>query len=140
MESTAIEERRSIVGRSAYQPLVVVLAAAAAGIVLDRVSVVPLAGWLALAWAAWGVWACLWRRQNRWSAWLLLLAIAGAAGAWHHFRWYLFATERAEPVCLEGRALGSPRRIPPPPFDPMRTLRAGERSRLDLEVLRIRDG
>ena len=131
MASTAIEERRSIVGRSAYQPLVVVLAAAAAGIVLDRVSVVPLAGWLALAWAAGASGpvcgdgktagrpgCCSSRLPGRPVLGTTFGGIGSTATIW--------ACLPPSGPSLEGRALGSPRRIPPPPFDPMRTLRAGD--------------
>ena len=39
-----------------------------------------------------------------------------------------------------GHRAGAPRQMPAPPRDPLRTLPAGDRSRLELTVTRIRDG
>ncbi len=135
--------------RHAYQPLVVVLACCATGIVCDRLLPLPLWIWTLTAGAAALGWVWLWRRQNTARAMAALgVALAAAGGAWHHDCWCLFAPDdvglfarqAAEPVCLEAVALGAPRRMPAPPNDPLRTLPVGDRSRVELSVTRIRDG
>jgi competence protein ComEC len=132
----------------AYQPLVVVLAAVCAGIALDRWLAIWLSAWLLTAMAAWLVWWRLWRRnQLQWSALVLLVGAAAAAGAWHHCRWSLFADNEASilapqalgPVAVELRALDGSRRIPAPPADPLRTIAQRERTRIEVEVLAVRD-
>ena len=78
----------------------------------------------------------------------LAIVVAAGGGAWHHDSWYLFAPDdvgkfaqpAAEPVCLQAIALGALRRMPAPPFDPLRTLPSGDRSRVELHVTAIRDG
>ena len=44
------------------------------------------------------------------------------------------------PAAIEVRATSGPRRIPAPPPDPLRTIATPDRTRLDVEVLAIRDG
>ncbi len=133
----------------AYQPLVIVLAAVCAGIVVDRVA--PLAlGWsVTAATAALASWWLLWR-SGRFNAAgvLLLVSLVSVGAAWHHVHWSLYpadhvgllAPEVPGPAALEVAALGGPRRIPPPAPDPLRTLITPERTRLDVAVLSVRDG
>ena len=45
-----------------------------------------------------------------------------------------------QPICVEVIALNSPRRVPTPPEDPLRTIPFGDRSRLTVCVTRVRDG
>jgi competence protein ComEC len=131
------------------QPLLIVLIALGAGIVLDRALAPPAAaGWLA-ALLACGGWFLLWRREwSRASTLLLLWAVAAAGGAWHHLRWSVFqaddlgryARPEAEPVCLEAILLSEPSRVPAPPDDPLRTIPGGEMSRLEVAAVALRDG
>ena len=132
-----------------YQPLVVVLAGFAAGIAADRFWPLPVGAWWATAAGAWLVWLGLWRR--RWdaaAAVAVLAAVAAAGGAWHHLRWSTFrddelgryARAAGEPVCVEAVARGGPRRIPAPPYDPLRIIPSGDRTRLEVEVRALRDG
>jgi competence protein ComEC len=44
------------------------------------------------------------------------------------------------PAAMTARALSGPRRIPTPPGDPLRAIPVPERTRLEIEVLAIRDG
>jgi competence protein ComEC len=132
-----------------YQPLVIVLVAVCAGIVVDRFWPMPVGAWWVVAAGAWFVWLGVW-----WGSWeraasiLLLLAVAATGASWHHCRWYLFgedhlgcfARAEAKPVCLEAIALKSPRIVPPPEPDPMRAIPLGQRARLELAVVSIRDG
>jgi competence protein ComEC len=106
-----------------YQPLVIVLAAAAAGILADRSWPLPLAAWWTLAAAGLILWLLapiLWRispfgrrapvTDDNTAAdsdspspthgaslllgnALVLLAVAATAAAWHHCRWHLFADD-----------------------------------------------
>lgn len=134
--------------RTAYQPLVVVLAAACAGVVLDRWLAWPVWCWWPAALAAWIAWWAIWQ-----SGWLrlaavpLVVSVAATGAAWHHCRWSLFendnvglvAPEVPGPAAIEVRALGGPRHVPTPPADALRAIPITERTRLEIEVLAIRD-
>ena len=132
-----------------YQPLVAVLIAACAGIMLDRWLAWSLGLWTTVAIATWSIWLVCWRRALlRGAAIVLLVSVAATAGAWHHCRWSLFADDNLAysaphvpgPVALEVRATSGPRRIPAPPPDPLRTVASSERTRLEVEVLAVRNG
>jgi competence protein ComEC len=132
-----------------YQPLVIVLAAACVGIAADRYWPLPLAAWWLVTLGTCCVWLVLWRRGRLHTALaMLLLAAAAAAAGWHHARWYLFAADdlgqfaRAgwQPVCIEARALKTPRMVPPVEVGPMSPPRSGDRVRLEVELLALRDG
>ena len=77
---------------------------------------------------------------------LLLLAIAAVGGAWHHCWWSCFGTddlgefasEEPMPVCVEATALKGTRPVAPPPFDPMRVIPTGERTKLLVEATALR--
>lgn len=130
------------------EPLVAVLLAACAGIVADRFYPLPAPLWWLAALCAWLVWYGAWRR-GRWtaSAASLLVSVAALAGAWHHCRWSLFAadelsslaTAQPQPVCLEAVVLSGPRVAPAPPYDPLRAVQVGDRTRLVLEAVAVRD-
>jgi len=134
--------------RLAYQPLIVVLLAACAGIAADRWLAWPVLVWCALAALGWGAWHTLWRRE-RWNlaAVAILVSTAAVGGAWHHVRWSLFdetelarsAPRQSGPVALRVRALGGPRRIPPPPPDVFRAFTPPERTRIEVRALAVRD-
>ncbi len=51
----------------------------------------------------------------------------------------LVAREAAEPAAVEALVVRGPRRIPAPPFDALHTLATPDRTRVDLELLAIRD-
>jgi len=132
-----------------YQPLVIVLAAAAAGIAADRFWPMPVPVWWAVAALAWLVWLVLWRRQCDAAAGVVVLVSIGAVGgAWHHLRWSVFGADdlgwyaraKDQPICVEAVARGGPRRIPAPEFDPMRIIPTGDRTRLEVDVVGLRDG
>jgi competence protein ComEC len=134
--------------RSAYQPLVTVLAAACLGIALDGLLAWPVWCWWPAALVGWIAWWALWRGgQSRWSSVPLLASVALTFAAWHHDRWSLFESHHvarlspaeAGPAALEVRAAGTPRRIPAPPPDPLRTIATPERTRLEVEVRALRD-
>ncbi|REK05441.1 MAG: ComEC/Rec2 family competence protein [Planctomycetota bacterium] len=134
--------------RSAYQPLVSVLAAACTGIVLDRWLAWAAPLWWIAALAAWITWCVLWRRGRvRLAVVALLVSVAAVGAAWHHCRWSLFdrdhvvrlAPPNAGPAALEVLATSGPRRIPAPPPDPLRTIATPERTRLEVDVVGLRD-
>ena len=135
--------------RARYQPLVIILAAAAAGIVADRYWPRPVALWWAVGGGAGLGWLLL-RRRGRLgpAAAALLLAVAATAAAWHHCRWHLFAADdvgcfaRAalQPVAIRAIALQTPRSPPKPRSDPLLLLLPSQSLRLEIELLAIRDG
>ena len=132
-----------------YQPLVIVLTAAVVGILLDRFGPLPLGAWCSIAMAGLAFWLALflWRR-TRFAGFAVLLAVAATAGAWHHCRWYLFASDdlgcyarpKAQPVCVEAIALGSPRAVAPPASNPFQTRPPEDCWRLNVDVVGLRNG
>ncbi len=132
-----------------YNPAVIVLAVAAAGMVVDRYRPLPHAAWWAIVAAGLAGWCLLQhKRRNRTAAVVLSLAVAALAAAWHHQCWYLFggddmglfACGQQQPVCIEAVALQTPRFIPPPEFNPLRSPRSGDEIRFEVQLLAIRDG
>jgi competence protein ComEC len=132
-----------------YQPLVIVLVAVCVGIVADRFLPLPVLVWWVGAGGALATWLAL--RRCGWeciASIALLLAVAATAASWHHCRWFLFdphdlgcyARAERRPVCLEAVALKSPRVIPAPEPDPMRAIPRGDRARLELALVSVRDG
>src|SRR5690349_13160861 len=106
----------------AYQPLVLVLAFACAGIIIERHVAVPWLAWIGAAASAIVVWlALLLRGRERLASVTLLMAVAAVGGAWHGlaWRWFdadelgRFATQRSRPVCVEAVARELPRHFPP---------------------------
>src|SRR5262245_40968163 len=158
------EQPRDSDGVPRYQPLVIVLFAAVAGIVLDRYggptlfsrADVPVAGgtWFALWWylslCALCAWWLTWRtrRHDGVAVWLLLAAVALSGAAWHDARWQLFpeweisryGKYEAAAVCVMAVARTSPERLPASPPTPLRAIPSGERSRLNVDLLAVRDG
>jgi len=144
-------DRRALVQHDtslARQPLTILLAAAAAGIVVDRYAALSLTLWLSLAVAAWAAWWVLWRRlHDRWAVCPLLLAVLALGAAWHHACWYLvrldhvatFAREVQEPAAVEAVILQPPRQLPAPPFNPLRTLATPPRTQVEVAVHALRD-
>jgi competence protein ComEC len=131
-----------------YQPLVVVLVAACTGIVVDRYWGLALFGWLIACAAGLLAWWMLWRRDRvRMAVWPLLVAVAAVAGGWHHCRWSLFDADEVSllaatdggPAAIEARVVGGPRRIPAPPYNPLYLFATPERTRMEIEVLAVRD-
>jgi competence protein ComEC len=132
-----------------YQPLVVVLAGVAAGIVVDRDFGLAMPVWLAAGIGVWIAWLALWKsRRNRLAAPAIMIAVAAVGGAWHHAYWHFFraneigrfAGETPAPICIEAIASAGPRRFPPPPSDPLRPPEPNNRTRLPVQVTRIRFG
>jgi len=143
-----------------YQPLIIVVVSAAAGIVADRYApalyapdahtrVSPFYFWWLLSGLALAVWFIAWRvRLTALAVGPLLVATASAAATWHHAQWSLFGWYDAaryaafdpSPVCVEAIARESPQRVPAPESTPLRAIQGGERSRLVVEMQRIRDG
>jgi len=137
------------------RPLVPVAFAVAAGIVVDRSLTAELESAHSFAWLWWMaasstvIWWIAWRKHwHALAVWPLLAACAMTAAAWHHARWHLFdrhelsrfATFEAAPVCIEAIASEMVQRLPAPPPTPLRAIPATDRSRLVIDVRRIRDG
>ncbi len=144
----------SVASALRYHPLVLVLAAICAGVLLDR-GVSGTGGangvgvWLTLGVIACGGWfVCHRQGRDQLASLALLAAVACISGAWHHVRWYLFAADEIalvaraemEPVCLEVVAQHAPRFLPPPKFDPLNPMVRGAQSRFTARVTALRDG
>ena len=95
------------------------------------------------------VWcAAWWTGRDTRCGLFLLIAIAALAGAWHHDRWNVypddelgrFATETPTPICLEAICAAAPQVVPAPAFDPLRSIPASPHSRMDVNVVAVRDG
>lgn len=144
-------EQRSIVATSggSYAPLALLLAAMAAGMVIDRYYSLPAEGWwLASALGLilwWAMWLAKWDRAG---SLVLLLAVLAAGGAWRHDRWHYFAddeiglslTEEIRPHVVEGLVIASPRWVPAPPMTALRTVPKGDETEVLLWMTAIRDG
>src|SRR5436190_19414740 len=129
-------------GRAAaptYYPLVVLICALAAGIVVDRWLSLPAEVWWLLGTGAVVFWLGVWFvRRKQAASWVLMASVLATGGAWHHAYWRLYAAdeisrmvqEEARPVCVEAIAITSPRWIPAPTPTPLRTIPQGERSEL----------
>jgi competence protein ComEC len=149
--------------RAPYQPLVIVFAALAAGLVLDRYSGTQVSSWLGGAgsstfrilglWgaavASLGAWWLGHRRQYDWLvAGPLLLAVAFTGATWHDLHWYIFdrheisryADVAPAPACVEVIARETPERVSAPQPTPLRAIPGSEQSRLPVDLVRIRDG
>lgn len=135
--------------RRRYQPLLLLAAAAASGMIADRYWPLAVPVWLSVGFFAWCVWLVIRvRRRLVWGTVWLAGAIAALSGAWHHWQWNLFsadeiglyASELPQPVCLEVVALGSPRLVSAPPPDPLAAIPRGDRSRFVANVVALRDG
>ena len=131
------------------QPLVVLVVAVSAGIIVDRYAGIAASAWLVVAVLLVLCWFLLWLgRFERLSSVVLLAAGAAVGGAWHHCYWNLYpsdelarsAREIQRPICVEVIALQSPRRLPAPREEPLRTIPLGDRSRVTVSVIRVRDG
>ncbi|HEX4147412.1 MAG TPA: ComEC/Rec2 family competence protein, partial [Pirellulales bacterium] len=125
------------------------VAAVCCGILADRVFPLPAPVWWIASAMTWGAW-CLAATQQRGAMAALLLCAACAAlgGAWHHFRWQLFARDELAmfakieggPVCLRARIAGNVAYLPARPFDLLSGMPAGPRSRVRLAIEAVRDG
>lgn len=149
MAASGVQGEKAVAPSPRYQPLVPVAVAVCAGIVADRFGAWPVGLWWSAGVVACGAWWMLWRRGLDRAAGLTILAAAAACGgAWHHCRWTLFedddlgfsARRIEQPVCLEGIVRSGPRRVLLSPHDPMQVLPQRDRTRVELEVVGVRDG
>ncbi|MEX2112297.1 MAG: ComEC/Rec2 family competence protein [Pirellulales bacterium] len=133
---------------AAYQPLVTVLLAVCVGIVADYYWGLSLGWWWSIALAAWLAWWAFWRREHASLAvWPLLISVAASSGGWHHCRWSLFdanevsllAAPDGGPAAIEATVIAGPRHVPAPPYNPLYLFSTSERTRMEIEVLAVRD-
>src|SRR5688500_172423 len=113
MSSTASRFRSPSTSRP-YHPLLLLVAALAVGIAIDRYRPLAAEVWWLISVAAIATWWLLWRaRQEVASSCTLLVAVLACGGAWHHDRWNLYGQdeiglmvrEEIRPIVLEGIAL-----------------------------------
>jgi competence protein ComEC len=133
--------------RLRYRPLVVLLAATAAGIVVDRAATITFGVEYATAVVAWCAWLAIARLgRPRLAAAALMLAAAAAGAAWHHACWRLFDADdlstfaAIEPraVLVEGTLYDAPRVIvQPSEFNPAKF---ETKTRFTIASHAVRDG
>ena len=149
MSEAALQRVKAGDGGPRYQPLVIVAVAVCAGIVADRYLALPVGVWWAACAFAWSLWLLLWRRSSdRAAGAAILVALAACGGAWHHCRWNLFARNdlgffarpAERPICLQAIAWTGPRRQPAPEPNPMRIVPVGDRTRVEVDVVAVRNG
>jgi competence protein ComEC len=130
-------------------PMAVVLMAVLSGIGISRYSHVAAEVWWSMTLVAWLVWlAATCRYAQRATIVFLLVAVATSAACWHSLCWNRFsgvdlgqfARMEREPVCVDAIACSSPQHMPAPAFNPLRAIPIQERSRLEIEVVALRDG
>ncbi len=79
---------------------------------------------------------------------LLLFACVTLGGIWHHLRWNwfaenelsLFASESFEPVSIRAKVVEVPRRLPAVELSPLSSFPVGERWKVAIQAIEIRDG
>ena len=130
-----------------YQPLLVALAAFAAGILIDRWLSPPLVPlWIATV-ATWTAWLVCWlRRRTGWAACAMLLALVALGCLRHHVWWNVydareagrFADETQRPVALLATAVSGSRIVPAPPHDALSTIVQGDRTEIIVRLTAIR--
>ncbi|HEX5103336.1 MAG TPA: ComEC/Rec2 family competence protein [Pirellulaceae bacterium] len=132
----------------AYAPLVLLIAALAAGIVVDRHWPLTAAIWWGIGAAALVAWLPVWMRgHERVASWLLLGSSLATGGAWHHSYWNSYRAdeigrmvrEEIRPIVVEGIAITSPRWIPAPPDTAMRIIPKGEETEVLMWMTGVRD-
>jgi competence protein ComEC len=134
--------------QSSYAPLVLLLAALALGITIDRYWPLPAIVWWGIGVAALIIWLPVWMlRRERLASALLLGSMLATGGAWHHdYRHHYredeigrMVREEIRPIVVEGVAMTSSRWIPAPPPTAMRIVPKGEESEVLLWMTAVRD-
>ncbi len=128
------------------RPLLVVLAAVAAGIVADRYGGPEVEYWLGLC--ALALLTAIWlgRRKRPGCVWCVLLAVAALAGLWHHDRHHFYSRhhivrycqDRPRPLLVRLVALDAPRVRGADDDGPLSTMAHGETTRLEVRVQAVR--
>lgn len=133
----------------AYHPLLLVLAAFAGGMVIDRYWPVTPEYWFLGSLFALVIWGLAWLAARHVTAsCVLLCAWLAIGGAWHHDYWNLYrddeiglmVREEIRPLAIEGIAYNSPRWVPAPPLTSLRAIPKGDETEVVLRVTAVRDG
>ncbi len=127
-------------------PLAVVLLSVSAGIVLDRLMQPAFVHWLAIFCLVSGIWLFP-RRVPFLSTVSFLMACACAAGMHHNLRWNYFAaddlgfvaTDRAQPVCVEGVVTDFPKLINLPNSNRFASMERSGETRFCMRCTAVRD-
>jgi competence protein ComEC len=131
------------------QPLVVLLAAACVGIMVDGCLDCSIIVWSGIGAICLIAWLAAWLQSFlRVAVIPLLLAMLSLGGVWHHLCWNVYdETEIGRyahgppgPACIRVRVIDAVKIIPAPPPSPMRTMPTFERSRLLVGVVALRNG
>lgn len=142
------EEKSVLPEKIPYQPLPMLLAAAVAGILLDRLAGIPQAFWMTFSLLFLFGWSGAFFRQRQVVASLLVLTLCFSVfGLRHHVYWNRFAEndlghfarQEGAPAALRGTVSEMPRYFPEPPEDPDRVFEATERTVFTLTATELRD-
>lgn len=151
-DSTLLENQQ----RQTNKPLALFLVAISTGIIFDFNSPLLPATWMALASLSLLVWLAFKFVISRlhvrefppsFLSFFLIIAAAALGGAWHHLNWRcygeneigLFAEDVPAPICLKAIVRKQPEWIPAPPPEIMDRLEIGDRTRIELSAISLRD-
>lgn len=144
-----MEPRSVRVEATGYQPLVVLVAAVAGGIVLDALLDPGYSCWLLLAIGSLILgWRARRRGCARISMALLLASVVGLGGTWHHVAWRRFPADdlgrrldaTPRPVCLEVDVESEPRRMPAPTRHPLANYPSRDETECVVRIRALRRG
>jgi competence protein ComEC len=146
-DSTFLENQK----KQANKPLALFLVAFSVGIVIDFYSPLGIPEWSIAAVIGvvfWGLASRFWRDIPVSSlSFPLLLATVSIGGAWHHLNWNCFgeseigllASDVPTPISLQAIVQKQPEQIPAPPLEVMDRLETGDRTRIELAIISVRN-
>ena len=132
-----------------YQPMVTILIAICAGIVVDSNLSFSLPLWWLCTFICLVIWFFLWKvEKSKMAAVAILLAMMSLSGSWHHLRWNQFSKTEigrfakldSTPVCLQARVLKATYRVEAEEFNPMVVIPETDSTRFEIQIEAIRNG
>ncbi len=132
-----------------YQPLLLVLIAAASGIVVDQFLGIPLplsGGVFAASMVLWRV--CFTKRLSIAATLFIYLAVGSLAAGWHHYWWNIYgvndigfyASGDSQPLCVEAVVAKETHWVAAPAVSTFDPIPRGESTRIVLAIKKIRHG
>ncbi len=146
-DSTFLENQK----KQSNKPLALFLVAFSVGIIIDFYSPLEISEWSIAAVLGVVLWHFLSRYWRGLPAnalsFFLILATVSMGGAWHHLNWNcfgeseigLFARNVPTPIAMQAIVQKQPEQIPAPPFELMDRLETGDRTRIELAMISVRN-